>query len=292
MYNDFEKNNVNRIFLCNICLFFLSWFTDDPLTAGLKPSPSSDEINLDHSETNEKEENSPVSPNQYSSFISRITYFYHTKLVQKLVKNEFKINDLYEVDDNLKVNPAIKKFNYEFYKELENIKKLNHNSSFKKYKYDTISTLKVIWRSQGKNIMKLVILKTIGDLIIFCSPLLLNYMIEFIKDSNEPKWHGIVIVIGFVFSSILNRIFSNINNMDSFAIAINLRTCFSNLIFRKTLLLSPEARKKRTTGQIINLFSNDASTFSNFAPFFVYIWSAPFQFFLGFYILYYLVGML
>ena len=250
-YSDFEISNINRLFLCNLCLFVLSCFTDDAIDAGLKPSENGESL-LDNFETNEIEnEKVKISPKQYSSFISRISFYWYFNLVNLASKRELKINEIYEVEDDMQIDLVIKKFDRAFNKELEHIEKLNQNLS-KKIKFSLKNTLKVIWRAQGFNILFLVVLKTMADLSIFLQPLLLNFMINFVNNPNEQKWHGVLILIGFVFSIMLKTLFSQHQNMRSFAIAINLKTSFSNLIFNKTLKLSPKARRNRTTGEIVN----------------------------------------
>lgn len=78
--------------------------------------------------------------------------------------------------------------------------------------------------------------------------------------------------------------------MLSFVVGINLRTCLSNLIFNKTLKLSPKAKKNLTFGQIINLYSVDSSKFTDTAPQFVLLLSSPLQICIGFYALYLILG--
>lgn len=115
-------------------------------------------------------------------------------------------------------------------------------------------------------------------------------MINFVSDPNEPKWHGILIVLGFIVTSFLDCCLSSFYNVQVFRTALNLRSSLVNLIYIKALKISPSAKKNRTQGELTNLISIDANKFSDFAPFFAYIWSAPLQIFIGFYLLYRQLG--
>ena len=290
MYSEPETNNIYRIFLCNFCLFVLSCFTDDSVEAGLKPNEDDknllDEIGTKNKTTEDNE--ADISPKLSSSFISNITFYWYTKLVKKAFKRELKINEIYNLEDGMKTNTVVEEFNKQFYKEVNHIEKLNEKLNTKR-KFDSISLLKVIWRTCGFQLLIIILLRTIGDIAGFLTPVLLYLVMDFIK-SDQPKWHGVFFIIGFILSTLLNSIFTNLVNLNSFEVAINLRTSLSNLVFYKAVRLSPKARKATTVGQITNLFQIDSARFSSYATYFVYIWSTPFQIIIAFSLLYLLVG--
>lgn len=277
MYKEYERSNIYRTFFCSLCLFIISCFTDDPIDAGIKPNKNEEYLlnNSEKNETKEKEKEEeneddlPVSPLEYSSFLSELTYFWYTKIIRLACKREIKMNEIYESPVKIKVNPVIENFNGIYYKERENIRKANENlPANKKRKFNSISLVKVMGKSFWKKIFLFASLKTFADINTFMTPLLLDSMITFIKDPNEPKWHGICIVLALVFTNALKISLTNHNNMEAFAVAINLKTCLSNLVFNKAIKLSPQAKKKKTIGQIVNLFSVDSSRFLDFAPYF------------------------
>ena len=285
MYSKPETNNIYRICLCNCCLVVLSFFTDDPVDAGLKPS----EIEAPDGEDRMPDNEVDLSPKQYCSFISKITFFWYTKLVKKANKRELKINEIYQLEENMKINFVINKFNRNFYKEIKRIEKSNENSG-RNIKFNSNNLLKVVWKTYGTDLILIILLKTAADIMTFCTPLLMDLMMHFISSPDEPAWHGVLIIIGFILTSSLSNIFSNFSNMNSFEVAINLGTSYSNLVFYKALRLSPSAKRKTASGKIINLFSVDSYRFADYAPFFVYVWSTPFQITVGFYLLYRLLG--
>ena len=288
MYSDFESTSIFRIFLCDFCLFFFSWFTDNPVEAGLKPS---DETLPENIENHEKTTKEPIAcPHHHSSFISKATFSWVIELFRTAAKRELKLEDIYEVRDDVKIGPNIKKFSVQFEEELDRIEKYNQRNPGKKKRFAVSNSLRLIWRNQGFNIVCLFLLKTCADFVIFSQPLLLSFMIDFIKDKQSIKWQGILIVIGFILASTLKTVFNNVQTINAFAVTLNLRSAFQNIIFNKALRLSNQARNKRTTGQITNLFTTDPTKFTSYASIYIYILSAPLQLVLGFSILFYEVG--
>ena len=61
--------------------------------------------------------------------------------------------------------------------------------------------------------------------------------------------------------------------------------------FRKSLVLSNSAKKTTTTGEIVNLMSNDAQKFLELMTFVNMIWSAPLQIILSIYFLWEILGV-
>ena len=291
MYSEPETNNIYRIFLCNFCLFVLSCFTDDSVEAGLKPNEDDRNLlnKMKKDMPNAKNE-ADLSPRMFCSFVSKISFFWYTALVMKGYKRELKINEIYELEESMQVDSVTKEFNEKFYKEMKNIETSNQNSGMNAKKFNSFNLLKVILGSCGSQLLLIIFTKTVADLFTFGTPLLMHIMMKFIGDPDEPKWHGVIIIIGFILTSSISNLFSIFNLMHSFKVAINLRTSLSNLVFCKALRLSSKAKRKRTSGEVINLFSIDSGRFANYAQVFVYFWSSPFQIIIGFYSLYLLLG--
>jgi ABC-type multidrug transport system fused ATPase/permease subunit len=68
------------------------------------------------------------------------------------------------------------------------------------------------------------------------------------------------------------------------------RTALNGLLYEKSLKLSGRARQQFSTGQMVNLMTNDSSRLEMAALFIHYIWSGPFQIFVILALLYKLIG--
>lgn len=273
MYTAFERDNVYRTFFCSASLFVLTCFADDAVDAGLRPPPQveDDETllnNTDESASSEEKKTANVAPRVYSSFLSRITFFWFMQFFRATSKKRsIHFSDIWDLEDDMKMETQSERYNREFTKEMQRIDRLNQTST-KKIKYTSWSTLKVAYRAYGNEILIANFLKLINDFITFLSPVLLSFMIKFISDPEEKKWHGILLVIAFVSTSVLNNISSSFYTVKVFRVAVNLKSAMMNLVYCKAMRISNKARNKMSSGQIINLMSVDADKFSDFAPFF------------------------
>lgn len=214
-YSDFEAGNNLRSFLCSLCLFLLSWFTDDPVAAGLRPSENGETLldNIEEQDGEEPEVKSPVSPLNYSSFISKITFSWYIDLVRKAAKKELKFEEIYDVPSEMEIKKNIHRFTVQYQEELERIEKHNQKNPDKKKKYGQLTSLKLIWRNQGANILCLALINFLADVFLFFQPLLLGFMIDYIKEEDRPKWQGIPIVVGFVITGILTSILNSLQGI-------------------------------------------------------------------------------
>ena len=276
MYSDFETNNVYRICLCSASLLVLSCFADDAFDAGLRPLPKieDDDTLLNNTDdstssfSSSDEEKANVSPRVYSSFLSQITFFWFMQFFKATSKKKsIHFSDIWDLEDDMKMENVSERFNKEFAKELEYIERQNQTST-KKVKYTSWNSMKVACRAYGREILIANFLKLINDFITFLGPVMLSFMIQFISNPEEKKWHGILLIVGFVSTSILSNISSSFYTVRVFRIAVNLKSAMMNLIYCKAMRISNKARNKMSSGQIVNLMSIDADKFSDFAPFF------------------------
>ena len=176
MYEEFEVNNIYRIFLCSLCLFVMNCFTDDPVNAGLKPGPKDSENLLHNMETSTDGKipaEPKVSPRVYSSFLSHITFYWYSEFFKITKTKPVEFDDIWQLEDDMKIDLVSKRFNSEYDKELENIEKFNQNSS-KKIQYNSWSTMKVGYRTYRNRILFCSLLRFLNDVIAFVKPVLLG----------------------------------------------------------------------------------------------------------------------
>ena len=281
MYSGIEVFNACLIALCSTSLFILSCFADDAVDAGLRPPfTKTKQTLLENSnefESFKEEKVMNVSPRVYSSFLSRITLFWYTEFFQILSKKKtLEPNDLWQLDEESQMKNISYNFNWEFNKEMEHVSRLSRTSS-KPVKFNSWNTIRFAWRFCGKSILFTNLLKLVSDLITFLRPVLMSYMIQFISDPEEKKWHGILLVIGFVSCLIFKRIFNQFFHEQQNRITTNLLAGMKNLLYCKATSISNKARNKLTIGKIINLIDEDAGTLSNLPHIFETLWSRPFQ---------------
>jgi ATP-binding cassette subfamily C (CFTR/MRP) protein 1 len=75
----------------------------------------------------------------------------------------------------------------------------------------------------------------------------------------------------------LGSLFAAQSNVYMTHLSIQFRNVLVNMIYRKSLTLSPAARQKSSTGQIVNMFSNDTQQLQRFLFFLNNVVVAPAQ---------------
>ncbi|KAJ4932488.1 hypothetical protein JOQ06_010909, partial [Pogonophryne albipinna] len=132
--------------------------------------------------------------------------------------------------------------------------------------------------------------KIIQDVLMFVGPEILRLLIRFVNDSSAPAWRGffytaLLFMCTCVQSIILQKYFHV-----CFVSGMRLRTAIIGAVYRKALVISSEARRSSTVGEIVNLMSVDAQRFMDLITYINMIWSAPLQVVLALYFLWQNLG--
>ncbi|KAL6103555.1 abcc1 [Pungitius sinensis] len=132
--------------------------------------------------------------------------------------------------------------------------------------------------------------KIIQDVLMFVGPEILRLLIRFVNNSSAPSWHGyfytaLLFICTCVQSLILQKYFHV-----CFVSGMRLRTAIIGAVYRKALVISSEARRTSTVGEIVNLMSVDAQRFMDLITYINMIWSAPLQVVLALYFLWQNLG--
>lgn len=132
-------------------------------------------------------------------------------------------------------------------------------------------------------------LKLVNDLMTFASPQILKLLINFVSN-DEEMWKG-YLYAGLLFGiASTQTLFLAQYFHRMFLVGLRIRTALISAIFRKALILSNQARKESTVGEIVNLMSVDAQRFMDLVTYLNMIWSAPLQISLAIYFLWQILG--
>ncbi|XP_022694083.1 multidrug resistance-associated protein 1-like isoform X2 [Varroa jacobsoni] len=134
-------------------------------------------------------------------------------------------------------------------------------------------------------------MKLIHDIFQFVQPQLLILMIGFIEDPSIELWKGVLFASLMFITASLQSIALSVYFHRVYVVGMRMRTALISAVYRKSLVLSNSARKTTTTGEVINLMSNDAQKFMELMVFVNMIWSAPLQIALAVYFLWQILGL-
>ncbi|KAF9918677.1 Multidrug resistance-associated protein 1 [Lobosporangium transversale] len=165
-----------------------------------------------------------------------------------------------------------------------------HNASSKK----TPSLLWVIFRASGWAWLSVVGLALLESILVFIQPILLDIILDFVAsystDQSQPTSLGVILAVGMFAAAILASITNGQYFQQSTNLGIELKSGLISVIYRKSLKLSPDARRGATVGEIMNHMSVDAERVAQSVTYLPLIISSPFEIAVATWLLYRQMG--
>ncbi|XP_051908226.1 multidrug resistance-associated protein 4 isoform X2 [Hippocampus zosterae] len=140
---------------------------------------------------------------------------------------------------------------------------------------------RVIIRCFWKIYSVLGLFTLVEEVIKVIQPVLLGYIIRYFEDYDPHNKAALNETLGYaaglsIFTIGLNLLhhlyFFNVQR-----VGMKIRVAMCHMIYKKALCLSYSAMGKTTTGQIVNLLSNDVNKFDDLTIFLHFLWVGPLQ---------------
>ncbi|XP_039980041.1 multidrug resistance-associated protein 1 isoform X3 [Xiphias gladius] len=254
-------------------------------------------------------------PEPGASFLSRITFWWITRMMVMGYKRPLEEKDLWSLnpeDRSQRVVPQLvcrwntecQKIKRTEQKTLYSTRQVPHSESKEGRAVEESEILiaktpqkakepSLFWAlclTFGPYFLISCLYKIIQDILMFVGPEILRLLIHFVNNSNAPYWHGyfytaLLFICTCVQSLILQKYFHV-----CFVSGMRLRTAIIGAVYRKALVISNAARRTSTVGEIVNLMSVDAQRFMDLITYINMIWSAPLQVVLALYFLWQNLG--
>ena len=189
------------------------------------------------------------NPEQRANPLSYVTYSWLSPLIAVGATRTLSDNDLFEVRTDYAARVAAKRFNAEWSKEVSRAAAAGDRS-----KASLWAPFKAIY---GRNYALAMISKFIGDCLSFVQPMLLQLLLSSLE--TQSLLYCLVVSFSLFLAGTLSTLTCNLYWRTTMVIGIQMRNCLITAIYAKALRLSPKARQERSTGQIVNLMSTDAS---------------------------------
>ncbi|GMM34216.1 hypothetical protein DASC09_015410 [Saccharomycopsis crataegensis] len=234
-------------------------------------------------------------------------YTYHLKLNQVNVDSLYNTNIIGRISFS-NLNPLISKVYKEGTLEFDDLPEVGENFTaekcsaiLKKHWKDEmakekadVSLIKPLLRAFGAQVLGCAVLQILQILASFVQPQLLRVLMSFFltADNSEPQvLHGILLCVGMFITSLVIVMLYNeyINQMLN--IGFKIRLSLTVLVYEKAFKLSTKARANKTVGDIVNLISVDTSKVEYLIKRSQTFVSAPLQFILCIFSLYFLLGL-
>ena len=148
----------------------------------------------------------------------------------------------------------------------------------------------IIFVTFWPHFLLLFVLKLAQTVLMFCSPIVLDYLITFIS-SNEPDWKVYFYSFLLFFISFMDTLVGNQYEFYLGTLMMKTKTCLMSVVYKKALVLSNDGRKQFNTGEIINLMAVDVSSVTEYINMVNILWSAPIQLLVCFILLWQQLGI-
>ena len=117
--------------------------------------------------------------------------------------------------------------------------------------------------------------------LTFVSPVVLNLLVSSASQSNPndqlsyvERW---VLAILLLISPIIASVIMSRHITFTTRLGIRMKTALCTMVFHKAMALSSVGKSSTSTGQIVNMMSNDGDQIYRFMSFFAQVWVSPVQ---------------
>ncbi|XP_017878786.1 multidrug resistance-associated protein 7 [Ceratina calcarata] len=155
-----------------------------------------------------------------------------------------------------------------------------------------MTLFRLLHKCFGLEFYSVGILKFIGDSSTFMGPLLLNRLIGFIEDKDEPISYGYLYSSLIIISALIGAFCNTHFTFWMSVVGLKIRSTVITLLYRK-ILHSPNIQLKQqfNFGEIVNFMSTDSDRLVNSCASFHALWSIPLQLVVTLYLLYQQIGL-
>ncbi|CAO2823372.1 unnamed protein product [Amaranthus hypochondriacus] len=129
-----------------------------------------------------------------------------------------------------------------------------------------------------------------NDLLQFVGPLLLNSLLKSMQQ-GDPTWIGYIYAFSIFVGVVLGVLWEAQYFQNVMRVGYRLRSTLVASVFRKSLRLTHESRKKFASGKITNMMTTDAESLQQICQSLHTLWSAPFRIVIAMVLLYRELGV-
>uniref|UniRef100_A0A8C1S8G4 ABC-type glutathione-S-conjugate transporter n=1 Tax=Cyprinus carpio TaxID=7962 RepID=A0A8C1S8G4_CYPCA len=248
-------------------------------------------------------------PEITAGFLSKMTFWWFTSMAIKGYKSPLENKDLWSLNKQDSSELVVPNLLNEWEVEKSKAQSVKEQAAFRKAGPDAEpnhvsvspeeeevllskrkevrqpSFLRALLRAFGPYFLIGSAFKLLQDLITFVNPQLLRMLIDFTKQSNAPLWWGYSLAFMMFGTSLLQTLILHQHFQYCFVTGMRLRSGIIGAIYRKSLVITNEAKRSSTVGEVVNLMSVDAQRFMDLTTFLNMLWSAPLQIILALFFL-------
>ncbi|KAG0054723.1 Multidrug resistance-associated protein 1 [Gryganskiella cystojenkinii] len=229
-----------------------------------------------------------------SNLFSRMTFHYIQTVISKGYRQPLQDNDI----ANMMPRKIRTVNSYEVVSRTweRHLQKRRHSSSKGNNKYGKAPSLPwVVLKAGGRSWIPIIAFCLSSSVFQYLQPVLIDVILGFINsystDAPQRTSLGIIIAFGMFFTEMMGSITSNQFMQLGTNLAIELKSGLISMIYRKSLKLSPGARRNATVGDISNHMAVDVERIGQAMTYLPLVISSPFEIALGIWLLYGQLGV-
>ncbi|XP_019419115.1 PREDICTED: ABC transporter C family member 12-like isoform X1 [Lupinus angustifolius] len=216
-----------------------------------------------------------VCPEMQASLFSRITFGWITPLMTQGYTKPITEKDVWKLDKLDQAETLTEKFQRFWMLELQS---------------SNPWLLKALNNSLGKRFWCGGIYKIGNDLSQFVGPILLNHLLTSMQN-GDPSWIGYIYAFSIFVGVSVGVLCEAQYFQNVMRVGFQLRSTLVAAIYRKSLRLTNEGRKKFQSGKLMNMITTDANSLQQICQQLHALWSAPFRISIAMVLLYQQLGV-
>ncbi|XAR72527.1 Xenobiotic-transporting ATPase [Bertholletia excelsa] len=215
-----------------------------------------------------------VCPERHVNIFSKIFFGWMTPLMRQGYKRPITEKDVWKLDTWDQTETLIKKFQICWAKESQRPKPW---------------LLRALNHSLGGRFWFGGLFKIGNDLSQFVGPVLLNHLLQSMEQ-GDPAWIGYIYAFSIFVGVSLGVLCESQYFQNVMRVGFRIRSTLVAAVFRKSLRLTHEGRKKFPSGKITNLMTTDANALQQICQQLHGLWSSPFRIVIAMVLLYQQLG--
>ncbi|RWS24939.1 multidrug resistance-associated protein 1-like protein, partial [Leptotrombidium deliense] len=247
---------------------------------------------VEHEETNKRN----PSPETSASFLSKLTFWWFTKLALLGYKKPLTTDDLFDLCDEEKIANVIPKFEKNWISSDRSCCRVSSGNELRSgdvnvKRRQNRSLLKTIVKTYYGDLLSTFLLLSLNSTCSVLSPVIFKQLLEFMsKGLNEPLWRGLLIAVSMFMINIVGNIAFNQYFIRAAKFGMKLQSALTHLVYKKSLVVTSAEKKSSTSGEIVNLMAVDTQRVRDTAIDLMFVLTAPIEAGVAIYLLYNLLG--
>ncbi|CAO3574055.1 unnamed protein product [Mortierella alpina] len=234
------------------------------------------------------QQHSRASAYEKANLLSRCTFQFFQPIISLSAKRTIAVDDIQnQLPEYMSARRAQERLDSQWQKNVLQCKRQGRKPSL----------FRTILQVNAQAMIPILFFRIVRPLLLFSIPGLLSLFLEYLQDArnNVPEKdtsvaYGLLLAGSMFAAALLGAVIQAASRQYSISLSLQTKVALTTMVYRKALRLSPDSKKKSTTGEIINHMSVDADVWTK-ALYYMSMWvSLPVEICTAMWLLYRLLG--